>query len=154
MPPTVTLRPVEEQDLTTFFDHQRDAVAARMAAFIPRNEPDFIAHWNRILVNPDCLARTIVADGDVTGNIGSFRQGEERLVGYWIGREHWGRGIASEALKLFVAIDRIRPLRALVASHNVGSIHVLRNAGFVRIAEEATDFQGEPMVELVFELPG
>ena len=48
--------------------------------------------------NPDSTLRTIVADGVVVGNAVSWTGDEGRMVGYWIGKEHWGRGIASAAL--------------------------------------------------------
>ena len=36
----------------------------------------------------------------------------EREVSYWIDRAHWGKGIATEALKQFLALVTIRPLYA------------------------------------------
>jgi hypothetical protein len=32
-------------------------------------------------------------------------------VTYWIGRSYWGKGIASDALNAFLAVDRSRPPR-------------------------------------------
>jgi RimJ/RimL family protein N-acetyltransferase len=50
-------------------------------------------------------------------------------VGYWIGREYWGKGVATEALSQFLAHAEVRrPLHAAVAKHNVGSIRVLEKA--------------------------
>ena len=69
----------------------------------------------------------------VVGNIGSWTQEERRLIGYWIGHEYWGRGIATAALAEFLGHDRARPLHALVAAHNIGSIRVLEKCGFVRM---------------------
>ena len=48
---------------------------------------------------PTTTLRTIVADGVVVGNAVSWTGDEGRMVGYWIGKEHWGRGIASAALR-------------------------------------------------------
>ena len=42
------------------------------------------------------------------------------LVGYWIGRRDWGRGIATRALALFLERVTTRPLYAFVAVNNVG----------------------------------
>ena len=90
------------------------------------------------------MTRTILADGAVAGNVVSWLQDGERLVGYWIGREHWGRGIATRALAELLREIEERPLYAHVARHNVGSIRVLEKCGFTRRAEDENG--------LIFEL--
>ncbi len=70
----------------------------------------------------------------VAGNIGSWQQNGQQLLGYWIGREFWGRGVATQALALLVDEVSIRPLYAHVVEHNVGSIRVLENVAFGAIA--------------------
>jgi RimJ/RimL family protein N-acetyltransferase len=134
--PDVGLRNVEDDDLDVFFVQQADPVATEMAAFPARDKEQFAAHWARVRANDTLTLRTIVADGAVAGNIGSWPDGGLRLLGYWIGREHWGRGVATRALARFVAELSIRPLHAHVAVHNVGSIRVLEKCGFVRDHEE------------------
>ena len=106
-----------------------------MAAFAARDREAFMAHWARILRDETNVIRTILCDGQVAGNIVSFVQSGEREVGYWIGREFWGAGIATEALKQFLAIVRQRPLSAHVAKHNVASLRVLEKCGFVKRGE-------------------
>lgn len=128
----VLLRPVEDGDIDTFFDHQADPVAAEMAAFPSRDKDRFTAHWAKVRADGTSLLRAIVADGAVAGNIVSWHQDGQRLVGYWIGREQWGRGIATRALARFLTEESNRPLFAHVAVHNAGSIRVLTKAGFRR----------------------
>ncbi len=124
-----------------------------MAAFKSRDRDAFMAHWAKIMANPACATRVILADGSVAGNIGAWTDGAERLVGYWIGRDFWGRGIASAALVLFLQEETTRPLTARVAKHNPASIRVLRKAGFTPAGEEALDLpDGTKFVELVFKL--
>jgi RimJ/RimL family protein N-acetyltransferase len=53
-------------------------------------------------------------------------------VTYWIGRSYWGKGIATDALTAFLAVDRSRPLQARVASDNVASRRVLEKPVVVR----------------------
>ena len=132
----VRLRDVEDPDLEVFFDHQVDPEAIEIAAFPARDEDQFAAHWAKIRADDSKVVRTIVADGVVAGNIGSWEQDGLRLLGYWIGREHWGRGVATQALAQFVDQVSIRPLYAHVAVHNVGSIRVLEKCGFVRDHEQ------------------
>ena len=128
----VRLRGVEDQDLDVFFDHQVDPKATEMAAFPARDKDQFAAHWAKIRADDTTVVRTIVADGRVAGNIGSWQQNGQRLLGYWVGREHWGRGVATAALTRFVDEVSTRPLHAHVAVHNIGSIRVLEKCGFRR----------------------
>ncbi len=58
-------------------------------------------------------------------------------VGYWVGRRHWGRGIATAALAAFArwafaAFPRLLRLEARVFAGNAASEAVLRRAGFRR----------------------
>jgi RimJ/RimL family protein N-acetyltransferase len=150
--PVVRLRPAEQDDLPVLFEHQLDPEARRMAAFEARDRTAFLEHWEKILRDPTCLTRTVLADDDVAGNVGSWDADDTRLVGYWIGREWWGRGVATAALSAFLELDRTRPLHALVAAHNVGSIRVLEKCGFVR--SDGVVATGDDPEELAYRLDG
>lgn len=130
--PAVRLRSVEDRDLDVFFDHQVDPQAVEMAAFPARDKDQFAEHWAKVRADETLVTRTIVADGMVAGHIGSWQEDGHQLLGYWVGREFWGRGVATRALALFVDEVSIRPLYAHVAVHNVGSIRVLEKCGFRR----------------------
>jgi RimJ/RimL family protein N-acetyltransferase len=153
-PPSVRLRDVSEADLPIFFEHQRDPVANRMAAFPARDREAFMQHWTtRVLGVHTNTNRTILVDEQVVGYISSFEVSDERLVGYWIGREHWGKGIASRALRLFVAdADTRRPLYAHVARQNPASIRVLEKAGFTMVGQATVEEPGEEIEEVVMRL--
>jgi RimJ/RimL family protein N-acetyltransferase len=142
-PPRVVLREVVDSDLPIFFEHQRDPEAVRMAAFPSRDHDAFMTHWAKLRREPSNIIRTIVCDGQVVGNIGSWIAEEKRLIGYWIGREFWGRGVATAALAAFVAEVKERPLHAFVAEHNVGSIRVLEKCEFVPSPEHDPSIAGE-----------
>src|SRR5438046_8053779 len=80
---TVTLREVTKEDLPTFFEHQLDAEATRMAAFPSRDRNAFMAHWARIMskeTNETGILNTILADETVAG--------QRRLLGSGGGAEH------------------------------------------------------------------
>jgi RimJ/RimL family protein N-acetyltransferase len=132
----VTLRDVFDSDIPVFFDHQLDPEAARMAAFPARDRDAFSAHWSRILADETVVARTIVVDGQVAGNVVSFVQDDRREVGYWLGRDFWGRGIATRSLALFLGQVTERPLYAWVATHNTASRRVLEKCGFAVVDED------------------
>ncbi len=127
----VELRDVRSADLPIFFRHQADPVAHRMAGFEPRDEPAFMAHWQQKILGDDAARKaTILADGEVAGLVVCFDRNGKREIGYWIGREHWGRGIASQALASFLPLETERPLHAIVAKHNAASLRILHKCGF------------------------
>jgi Acetyltransferases, including N-acetylases of ribosomal proteins len=152
--PAVRLRSVEDRDLDVFFDHQTDPQAVEMAAFPARDKVQFAEHWAKVRADETLLARTIVADGMVAGNIGSWQENGQQLLGYWVGRECWGRGVATQALALFVDEVSIRPLYAHVAVHNVGSIRVLDKCGFRRdrVQEAKAPAPDDGIEEFIFVL--
>ena len=130
------LREVVEADLPTFYEYQRDPEAHRLADVPPRDRSGFFAHWTaNILGNDAIVVRTVVVDGLVAGHVVCWEQGGRRLIGYWLGREFWGRGVGTSALAQFLRLVPFRPLHATVAPHNRASIRVLQKCGFA-IAHE------------------
>ena len=152
--PAVRLRSVEDRDLDVFFEHQADPQAVEMAAFPARDKEQFEAHWAKVRADDTLVLRTIVADGMVAGNIGSWPADGQQLLGYWVGREYWGRGVATQALALLVDEVSIRPLYAHVVVHNVGSIRVLEKCGFRRdrVQEAQAPAPDDGVEELIYVL--
>jgi RimJ/RimL family protein N-acetyltransferase len=148
----VQLRDVRDDDLPTLFEHQMDPEANRMANFDARDRDAFMAHWAKILVDETVVARTVVYPDAVAGNVVSWTHDDERDVGYWIGRQHWGKGVATAALGAFLAELPERPLFAHVAAHNVGSIRVLEKCGFERTDVGPTTTDGDGVEELLLKL--
>jgi len=148
----VHLVEVAPEHLEVLYEQQLDPEATRMAAFPSRDRDAFMAHWAKIIANPTGTARAILVDGRVAGNVVAFAAGGETLVGYWLGREFWGQGIATRALAAFLPLVPARPLLAHVAKHNVGSIRVLEKCGFTIVREERVTDGGEGIEELVMEL--
>lgn len=127
----VLLRAVEPGDLPALFEQQLDPDGARMAVVHPRDRSAFDAHWTKIVADPRITARAILADGALAGQISCFRADEQDCVGYWIAKEHWGRGVATRALALLLDEVTTRPLHARAARTNAASIRVLLKNGFV-----------------------
>jgi len=148
------LRDVAVTDLDVFYEQQLDPEATAMAVFPARDREAFDAHWRRLLDDDSLVTRTIVDDGAVAGNIGCWEQDGRRLVGYWIGREFWGRGLATTALVELAAEIPERPLHAWVAASNVGSIRVLEKCGFVVVERHAEDDEhaGRVIEEILYRL--
>lgn len=152
----VSQRPVAEGDLPLFFAHQAEPEAARMAAFPPRTWPAFTAHWAKIMADPANIQRAVLFDGLVAGNVVSFMMEGHREVGYMLGREFWGRGVATEALRQFLQIVAERPLFAYVAKHNSASRRVLEKNGFTLTGEEEnfSTMDGEIIGGYILRLEG
>ncbi|MEU2996413.1 GNAT family N-acetyltransferase [Streptomyces sp. NPDC006995] len=131
----VSLRAVEDADLPLFFAWMSDPDATRVAAFTAEDPTDraaFDARWARIRSGSGgVVMRTAVADGVVVGHVGAYGEIGDRQVTYWIDRAHWGRGLATAALRAFLDATPTRPLHARAAADNLGSRRVLEKCGFV-----------------------
>jgi homoserine dehydrogenase len=142
------LRDTAPGDLATLYVDQLDPAATSMAAFPSRDLPTFIERWTKVLADPSVVKKTIVVEGQVAGSLVCFDQDVERLVGYWIGRHFWGRGVATAALRVFLEEVPDRPLFAHVAQHDVASLRVLVKCGFQVVREK----QSDDVTELVLRL--
>lgn len=151
------LREVIPSDLPVFFANMQEPEAVYMAAFTAKDPADreaFDAHWQRILADPEIIIRTILVDGEVAGSVLSFVMEGEREVSYWIGREFWGRGIATHALQAYLEQVRERPLHARAASDNLGSLRVLEKCGFKRVGTDRyfANARGQEIEETILRL--
>ena len=104
-----------------------------------RGPPVTARTGSAILADPGVLARAVVADGRPAGNVVSFEHEGRREVGYWIGREFWGAGVATAARAAFLDLETARPLYAGVARWNAGSLRVLEKCGFAVCDEEGDE---------------
>jgi len=136
----ILLRNVTESDLPILFEQQLDTEATQMAAFPSRDRESFMAHWAKIMADESNILKTILFDGQVAGNIVSWEGSGEWEVGYWIGKEYWGKGIATKALAALLGHVKMRPLFAHVARHNIASRRVLEKCGFMVIGAEPEEF--------------
>lgn len=153
----VVLRAVQQQDLAIFFEQQLDPQANYMAAFTAKDPSDrqaFDQRWAKILADEGILVRTILYQGQVTGSVLSHGWFGDLEVSYWIGREFWGRGIATVGLGLFLEQQKERPLYARVAKDNRGSIRVLEKNGFVVVGEDRgfANARGQEVEEYIYWL--
>ena len=138
-PPQVVLRDVEDRDLDVLFEHATDREAIWMAAFTSADPDDrdaFDARWARLRRDRSTMNKIVETEDRAVGHIASFELDGQREVTYWIGREDWGRGIATFALQEFLRrFEPTRPLYARAASDNVASIRVLEKCGFTRVGD-------------------
>jgi RimJ/RimL family protein N-acetyltransferase len=157
LPSGFALREVSEDDLPILFEQQLDPDANRMAAFVSKDPADktaFVAHWRKLLANPAIVKNAILLDGRLAGSVASYPQDGRREVTYWLGKEFWGRGLATQALAEFIRRTAERPLGARVAKDNIASLRVLEKCGFVIRGEDKgfANARGEEIEEWILEL--
>ena len=151
------LRNIVNDDLAIFFVYQLDQEANYMAAFTakdPTNHEAFMAHWHRILTNETVIIQTILFNGHVAGSVSSYEEEGKPEVTYWLGKEYWGKGIATWALAEFLTqYNKTRPIYARVAKDNLGSRRVLEKCGFTIIGESKgfANARGQEIEELLLE---
>ncbi|GIF47839.1 RimJ/RimL family protein N-acetyltransferase [Asanoa ferruginea] len=153
----VALRALEDGDLDAIFAQMSDPESVWMAAFTSRDPADraaFDAHMKRIRALPDVRFLAVTRDGELVGTIGSFVMEGETDITYWIDRAYWGQGIASRAVAAFLDLVTERPLYGRAASDNLGSLKVLRRAGFREIGTEIShaNARGGEIEETVLRL--
>lgn len=137
------LRPWEEADAASLVRCADDpGIAANLRDVFPSpyGLPD--AEW----FIRDCMARegtgqlcrAIVVGGEAVGSISVLRGADvyrkSAEIGYWLGRDFWGQGLTTEAVKrmcreAFDAWDIVR-IHAEVFAPNAASRRVLEKAGF------------------------
>lgn len=154
----IALRPFTDGDLDALFLWESDPRAVHMAAFTradPSDRAAFDAHYVRVRGNPSNTLRAIDDDGEFVGTVGSFTLEGKREVTYWIASGRWGEGLATRALRLFLAtVEHTRPIYGRVAEHNPASAKVLVRAGFAEIGSD-TGFAagvGAEIVERIYRL--
>lgn len=141
--PAVTLRRTGPADVELLYAIGLDELANRLAGTKPRAWSEFSARWADIVTDLDgsrtgVTSRVVLADGVAVGSINVFPDEGHTAIGYWLAREHWGRGIASAALSLMLVEHPGRPLRATTSAQNHASMKVLRKSGFVEVARALT----------------
>jgi len=137
--PRLLLRPGFPEDAPALAAAMSDAAIARNLAVVPwpytlRDAEAFLASpRDPILPSLLVFERTNGAP-QLVGSCGLGRRPSGAVeMGYWIARQHWGRGLATEACVALVDIARALGLATLEGSHfidNPASARVLEKLGF------------------------
>jgi [ribosomal protein S5]-alanine N-acetyltransferase len=133
-----------------------DRAVADTTAVIPHPYPDGMAEaWiashedDRASGRQFAFAITRAVDELVIGAI-ALRPvaSEHENVGYWIGREYWGHGYATEATRAVVALAfsclDCQQITASYLARNPASGRVLEKCGLVLVRRELRNHRGEP----------
>lgn len=153
----IELRPLDDDDLDAIFEMMRDRDAVAMAAFTaddPDDRAAFDAWIARQRASDDVVSLVVTENGGFAGTAATFTVDGEREVSFWIARHAWRRGVASEALRLLVSREPVRPLFARTAAHNAACIAVLERIGFTEVSRNAAYAPGlgRETEEIVFAL--
>ena len=138
-----TLRGWKPEDAASV---QKNANNPHIADFLLDRFPapytlDDAMSWIALMQNQDpMLSFAIDIEGDAVGAVGlELRNDIYRkapLIGYWLGKDYWGHGIMTEAVKLvtayaFANLDVVR-LQAGILGNNPKSMRVLEKSGFTK----------------------
>ena len=155
---TLELRRTQPSDLDTLFDFQADDEAGYMAAFVNpsswKDKEAYIAKWEKLLNDNTINSWTILHDGAVAGSVGTWMMDGEPQITYGIGKQFWGRGLATTAVELFLEKADIRPLYGRAAADNIRSIKILEKAGFKKTGTDRAfaAARNEEIEEVIFRL--
>jgi RimJ/RimL family protein N-acetyltransferase len=153
----IELRDLDDDDLDAIFEMMRDPAAVEMAAFTAADPDDrvaFDAWMARERTAAEVATYVVTENGGFAGTAALFSVDGDREVTYWIARHAWGRGVATEALRILVSREAERPLFARVAAHNAASLAVLTKVGFTELSRDI-DFApgvGREVEEIVLVL--
>src|SRR6266704_2250493 len=120
--------------------------------------PIFVEHWKRILNDDTVVVKTIVFEGNVVGSVATFVDKEfgKPEITYWIGKEYWGMGLATQALSKLLRDIRVRPIYGRAAKDNVASIRVMEKCGFTisGYSKGFANARAKEIEEVILELGG
>lgn len=153
----VKLRQSEISDLELFFQFQLDEEANYLAAFTSKDPSDkaaYIEKYTRHLNDPTINNMTILINETIAGSIAKFVLEGDAEITYWIDKNFWGIGIATEALKKLLTIENTRPIFARVAFDNIGSQKVLEKCGFIKTGTDKgfANARQEEIEEFIYRL--
>lgn len=147
------LRPWRQSDATAIAGLLDDPEMADFLMVIPQPFVPFDAQtliraaWRRLTTGRgfDLAVALKEAPDEPIGSVGIGLSGEDRRgdLGFWIGRDYWGRGYATEAAGRLMKFARdalhVTAFTATAAEDNAASIAVLRKLGFAEAGRGTKD---------------
>jgi RimJ/RimL family protein N-acetyltransferase len=129
----LVLRRAQEDDVEAMHEVLSHPIAMRYWSTLPHEDVEVTRKWiaDMIAADPARDDYIIERDGRVIGKAGCFRVPE---IGYILHPDHWGCGLATEALQAVIArIFERRPIPHLTADvdpRNRPSLNLLQKLGF------------------------
>lgn len=161
----MTLRRLAATDLTAFQAYRTDPEVGRWQGWTPKPDEQALAFLNEMaaipLFRPGEWTQLGIADdatGELLGDVGIHisADGREAEFGFSLARSAQGRGIASAAVKAAIAMvfeqTAVQSIQAQTDERNWACVRLLERLGATHLERIATEFRGEPCVELRYEL--
>jgi len=121
-----------------------DSASVQMMAQMPDPCTEAAARqWIQMRAGEQIFAIVRADDGEFLGAIGFGGPLEMLGLGYWIGRQYWGRGYATEAVRTVAELARSLggiKMEAETFPHNSASARVLEKAGFKQVGKAVKDY--------------
>jgi 8-oxo-dGTP diphosphatase len=144
------LRPYSRDDAPAIVRMLNDPEMARFLMVTPYPFVEFDAKtlvkaaWRRMTGGRgfDLLVETKAPDGKVVGSVGVglHDEGARAELGFWIGRDHWGQGYATEAANRMMDFAsgalKVPRFTGTVATDNAASLSVLAKLGFAETGRD------------------
>ncbi|MEW6264332.1 MAG: GNAT family N-acetyltransferase [Thermodesulfobacteriota bacterium] len=144
--PRLLIRPFKSSDADDLYRHVQDEAIARWTLRIPHPYPrdgarKFIRQsmYNRRRSRTQDFGIVPASTGKVIGAVSLMNinlTDKSAELGYWLGVEYWGRGLATEAVDLILGLGfremNLNRIEADVFMENAASQRVLEKAGFAR----------------------
>lgn len=159
------LRRLAASDLAAFQSYRQDPEVGRWQGWTPWPDVRALAFLQEMasapLLLPGTWSQLGVADETsdlLLGDVGLYvsEDGQAAELGFSLARAAQGRGLASAAVsaavELLLTQTAVRHVHAQTDERNVRCIRLLERLGAPLIARIATEFRGEPCIELRYEL--
>jgi len=137
----IELRARTEHQVRIYFDRTRDEEIQRMCPQKAQTVEEAIADFRKTLeADANSFGRTVYADGKYVGDVWLYCIDEEENADAMLSfclfeKELWGRGIMTEAVRMFLEETErrfsLRTVGAFTFVENRGSQRVLMKNGFV-----------------------
>lgn len=161
----IRLRPFQSNDADAQYQLLADGRVSSTTATIPFPYHEHHARtWIQSVLDQQStsgkcrvLAIECLETGKLVGVI-SVQDVRPRIgnAAYWVGASHWGKGVATEALRLAIKQEWLSEFDVFVGKHltsNPASGIVLKRNGFVLVGTEIRDWRDVGLQELqVYEL--
>jgi RimJ/RimL family protein N-acetyltransferase len=159
-----TVRALRSSDVEAFHRYRADPLVALYQSWLPMTEQevfDFLGEMSAV-VGPIPgkwvqLGITPMQTDTLAGDIGLLldQNGEAAEIGFSLGRQYQGLGLATEAVDLIVkalfASTAVRKVRGITDARNIASIRLLGRTEFIMVSEQPNTIRGEPCTEYIFE---
>ena len=148
----IFLRPWRDSDAEALYKYASDPDVGERAGWPPHQSVEESREIINTVFHSDTIWAIVLKEtGEAIGCMGYMPEWEmnlparegEPLVGYWVGKPYWNKGICTEALQLMLDyIRRETDYASLIGSHyvdNPASGRVMEKCGFVPTGETAVD---------------